>query len=154
LEYFDSQNNLLSLNAAKVKPADVQPNSPFGLLYRILCKTAPPLIQHVQGTYEGTNQVTYGRGGKGEQTISIIVDQNGSELNVSFLAASGGQGKGTGTLTGDTLGSISLQSTIQECPGAYEASFKFAADAVSWSYKGQDCGGPMEGHGSAKRTKS
>jgi hypothetical protein len=72
---------------------------------------------------------------------------------VGFQSALGGQGKGSGTLTGDTVDSILLESTAPGCSGEYEASIKFAGDTVSWSYKGQDCGGPMEGHGTAKRTK-
>jgi len=49
---------------------------------------------------------------------------------------------------------MSLQSTAPDCPGSYDASFEFSGEAVSWSFKGQDCGGPMEGHGTAKRTKA
>jgi hypothetical protein len=49
--------------------------------------------------------------------------------------------------------SISLQSTTPNCSGSYEGSLKFAGDALSWNYKGEDCGGPMEGQGDAKRTK-
>jgi hypothetical protein len=46
-----------------------------------------------------------------------------------------------------------LLSTTPGCPGSYEASIQFASDIATWSYKGQDCGGPMTGHGTAKRTK-
>jgi hypothetical protein len=45
------------------------------------------------------------------------------------------------------------EGTTPGFPGAYQTSFKFSDDAVSWTYKGRDCGGPMEGHGTAKKTK-
>ncbi len=107
----------------------------------------------VQGTYEGTNNMSLNKGGKGEQKISITIEQSGRDLNVSFETASGGRGKGTGKLTGDSAESISLQSTAAGCPGSYEASFKFAGENLIWSFKGQDCGGPMEGSGTATRAK-
>jgi hypothetical protein len=99
------------------------------------------------------NDSTYDKGEKGEQKISITVEQNGSDVSISFETANGGQGKGTGTLTDTVVNSISLQSTTPGCAGSYQGSLKFAGDSMSWSYKGQDCGGAMEGHGTAKRTK-
>ena len=102
---------------------------------------------------KGINDTTYENKAQGEQKISITVGQNGSDLSVSFETANGGQGKGNGTLTGSVVNSISLQSTTPGCSGSYEGSIEFAGDIMSWSYKGQDCGGPMEGHGTAKKTK-
>jgi hypothetical protein len=148
--YFDSENNLTYLNAAKdIQPGDVN-NTPFGALLSMFCGVQ---ARDVAGVYEGMNNATYKTGGQGEQKITIMVGQAGSKVNVSFQTASGGQGEGSGTLTGAGVDSISLQSTAPGCSGSYEASFKFADDAVTWSYKGQDCGGPMEGKGTATRTK-
>jgi len=99
------------------------------------------------------SDATYDKGGRGEQKISVVVEQIGSTVNLSVQAAAGGQGKGSGTLS-TTVGSIKLQSTAPDCPGSYEGSLKFTGDTLSWSYKGQDCGGPMQGRGTAKRMKS
>jgi hypothetical protein len=162
IEYFDSQNNLLSQSYPINLPwVDAVPSSLIGLLYRKWCNTSAPVaeqgghsaITQVGGTYEGTNLATYDKGGEGQQNISFTVEQTGSEVSVAFHAASGGEGKGTGTLKGLMVESISLQSTTPGCPGSYETSFNFADDTVSWSYKGQDCSGSMTGHGTAKRTK-
>ena len=105
------------------------------------------------GTYEGTNTSTYPNKGHGEQKISLVIEQMGSEVNVSFTTVGGGQGKGTGQLTGAVIEKFLLRSNAPDCPGSYEASIKFADDTASWSFKGEDCGGPMEGRGTAKRTK-
>jgi hypothetical protein len=149
VEYFDSENNLVYLNVAKdIQPGDVKQNSPFGVLLNMFCGVQ---ARSVAGIYEGMNDATYQKGGQGEQKITITVAQAGSKVNVSFQTASGGQGEGAGTLTGTELDSISLQSTAPGCPGSYEATFKFDGDAISWSFKGQDCGGAMDGHGTAAR---
>lgn len=148
-EYFDPVNHLIYLFAPiPLQPANVTEGSPADSLLNVACGA------NVGGTYEGMNNVSYKSVGQGEQKISIYIEQIGSDLNVSFQSVLGGQGKGTGKLTGSQVKSISLQSTAPECPGSYEASFEFAGDSVSWSYKGKDCGGPMEGHGTAKRVKS
>lgn len=108
----------------------------------------------VQGRYEGSDSATYQKGGQGEQKIVFNVEQVGDEVNVTFQTARGGAGKGSGKLVGAEIKSISLQSTAPECPGIYDASIKFAASNVSWSYKGNDCGGQMEGHGIATKVTS
>lgn len=150
-EYFDRENNSAYLVAPfVVQPMDVQEESPFGLLLKVICG---PAIPNVGGKYEGVIDMTYKTGGQGEQKITITVEQLKSDVKMSFQTALGGQGNGAGTLTGSSVESISLQSTTPGCPGSYEGSLKFIGDTMSWSYKGQDCGGPMDGHGTAKRTK-
>jgi hypothetical protein len=154
LEYYDSENNLLFVNAIpNAQPIKIGEGKPFTFLLNALCGGQASHVPEVSGTYEGMNIATYNAGGQGEQKITITVEQTESDLKVSFQTASGGQGKGTGTLKGNEVESMSLQSTAVGCPGSYDASFKFADDAVSWSFKGQDCGGAMDGHGTAKRTK-
>jgi hypothetical protein len=149
-EHYDSKYNLtyvaLPLNPMPVAAAQ---GSPFDLLLATICG-AP--IPKVQGTYEGTNSSTYANKGHGEQRISLVVEQIGSEVSVSFTTVGGGQGKGTGKLTGAVVEKFLLQSTAPDCPGSYEASIKFGDDTASWSFKGEDCGGPMEGQGTARRT--
>jgi hypothetical protein len=148
MEYYDAEGNRASLVVPiPLKPVDVIANSPFDSLLKIACGG------NVAGTYEGMNNTTYEKGGHGEQKISITVQQIGSAVNVRFQTASGGQGSGDGTITGAVVKSMRLQSTIPECPGTYDTSLKFSEETMSWSYKGRDCGGPMEGHGTAKRTK-
>ena len=58
------------------------------------------------------------------------------------------------TFADGRIDAMTLQSTDAGCPGSYDASFRFADNAVSWSFKGQDCGGEMEGHGTAKRKRT
>jgi hypothetical protein len=153
-EYYDRDGNLSYLVAPQpVQPNDIVDNSPLALLHRAVCGAPVSGVEQVHGTYEGTNSTTYEKGGEGEQKIAIIVNQTGSDVNVDFEGATGATGKGTGKLAGATIDSLSLLNTTQGCSGAYEASLKFANDTVTWTYKGQDCGGPMEGHGTAKRTK-
>ncbi len=142
-EYYDHENNLVYLFAPEV-PKLLEPveNSPFASLLNLVCGT--PAI-NVTGTYEGMIDVTYKKGGHGEQKISITIEQIGKDLKVSYQLPSG-QGKGAGTLA-DGGSSVSLQSTAPECPGSYEGTIKFTEDTATLSYKGEDCGGPVEGHG-------
>lgn len=147
LEYYDLENDLAYLFAPiTVQAMDAPPYSPQEVLVNKFCG-APG--QSVQGTYEGLITATYQRGGQGEQNIVFDVKQVGNDVNVSFQTARGGQGNGSGKLVGAEIKSISLQSTAPECPGAWDASFKFTGSSTSWTYKGQDCGGPTEGHGAA-----
>jgi hypothetical protein len=150
-QYFDEKNALLSVYAPDpAPPMDAPEGSPFGILINMAC-SAP--IPNVGGTYEGINKASYKSGGQGDQKIEVTVEQMGADLKVNFQSGGGGQGKGVGKLTGARVELISLQSTAAECPGSYEASFEFASDTVTWSFKGADCGGPMEGHGTAKRMR-
>ena len=151
IEYFDSNGNLLSFTAfIPAQQIDVKVN-PFVDLLKVGCAGVTP---QVGGKYEGTNYGSYGARGSGDQKISIIVAQSGDTINVTFQTASGGEGKGTGTLTDGTASSIKVESTAPNCPGSYVASLKFDGDTVTWSFEGQDCGGPMQGYGTAKRTSA
>lgn len=148
--YFDRNNILEHAAPASDQLIEFKEGSPFGMLFNVVCG-AP--AASVNGKYEGTNYATYKVGGKGDEKISIVVEQTGSKLQVSFQTASGGQGKGEGQLKENEVKSISLQSTAPGCPGSYDGSLKFNGNNLSWLFKGQDCGGPMEGHGTAARTK-
>ena len=149
-EYYDRDNNLMHVLAPTVQPVAAVQGSPLALMADIVCGAAVPVVD---GTYEGINTATYKAGGQGDQKIWIVIEQNGVELKVNFKT-SAGQGKGVGKLLGTRVQSMSLESTAPECPGSYDASFDFASDALRWSFKGQDCGGQMEGHGTATRTKA
>ena len=154
LEYYDSENNLLFINAIpNTQPTKIDEGKPFTLLLNALCGGLVSHATKASGTYEGMNIATVNASGQGEEKITITVEQTENDLKVSFQTASGGEGKGTGTLKGDEVASMSLQSTAPGCPGSYDVSFKFADGTMSWSFKGQDCGGSKEGHGTAKRVK-
>jgi hypothetical protein len=149
MEYFDGDGYLLDFDAfMPVQQIDVKAN-PFTALLKIGCAG---LLSNVAGTYEGTDHGSTKTGGNGEEKISIIVTQKGDAISVTFHTAAGGEGRGVGTLTDETVESIPIQSTTPNCSGSYLATLKFDGDTVTWSYKGQDCNGPIEGYGSAKRT--
>jgi hypothetical protein len=149
VEYYDGEGNLTAVLA----PDPLQPQFPshgsaFEALIAIACGA------NVAGIYEGTNISTYDDRGQQEQKIWVTIEQVGSNLAVSFKAAMGAQGKGEGKLTDTQVESISLESTTPECPGSYKGSMEFPGDTVTWTFKGEDCGGAMEGHGTAKKVKS
>ncbi len=149
IEYLDQESNLIYVFIpVPLQPIEVKNGSPFDLLLNINCDS------DVGGTYDGTVNTNYKNGGESEQKVSITVEQNASAVNVSFQAGGGGQGKGSGTLDGDVIDPVTLQSTTPGCPGSYEGSIKFVGDTVNFSYSGKDCGGEMEGHGTATRTKN
>ncbi len=151
-EDYDADNNLNYVIAPiSVQAVDVTEASPLTLLLDVVCS---PSSRGIGGTYIGTNKSTYKKGGEAEQEITIHVIQSGDKVRISFQTPTGGQGKGEGSLTGDTVKSLTLQSTAPECPGSYKGSLKFEGDTMSWSYDGSDCGGSMEGTGTAKRTKT
>jgi len=149
IEYYDKDEHLVYLSTAlSVQPLDIKSGSIFGSLLDVVCSAATP---SQAGYYEGINNTTYEKGGQSEQKITISVQQIGGDLKVRFQTAVGGQGEGMGTLSGNRIESISLHSTVPECPGSYDGSLSFAENSVTWSYKGQDCAGPMKGHGTAKK---
>jgi hypothetical protein len=151
-DYFDRNNNWEYVFAPiGAPPFNVTEGSIFGALMNTVCGTP---ATNVGGAYEGMNNTTYQAGGQEEQKILIAVEQNGNDVKVSFHTPVGGLGEGVGKLTGARVESMTLQSTAPGCAGSYTGSLEFAGDTISWSYKGQDCGGTMEGHGTAKRTNS
>jgi hypothetical protein len=143
IEDLDAENNLIYLGAIP-QEFDVKAN-PFASLFAAACEG------QVSGTYVGTNELTTAKGGEGAQKISVVVVQSQNNLNVTFKTASGGQGDGTGTLTGNKVSSLSLKNTTPECPGSYDASLEFSGETVKWAYQGKDCNGPVTGHGTATR---
>jgi hypothetical protein len=153
VDYFDSDGNWIFVSAPSVEEViNPAPGSAFAQLLTLACG-APVL--NVAGTYDGINRTIYKQGTQGEQRIALIVDQAGSEVNVTFRTGLGDYGKGTGKLNGSRIDSMPLQSTADwPCAGSYEASVEFSGDTAKWSFKGEDCNGPMEGHGTATRTKS
>ena len=145
-EYYDSQGNLVSLIS------DLSPNavpvvteSPIGVLTYKVCGPS-----NFGGTYEGMNFATYKTGARQEQKIIVTTKQVGDEMDVAFQAP-GGSGEGRGKLSGKKIPAITLNSTIKECAGYYDGSLDFSDGSVSWLFTGQDCGGEMEGHGTATK---
>jgi hypothetical protein len=142
IEELDAENNLVFLGA-KSQGFDVKVN-PFASLFAVACEG------QVGGTYVGTNELRAAKG-DGARKISVVVVQSQSNLNVTFKTASGDQGDGTGTLTGNKVSPLSLKGTAPECPGSYDASLEFSGETIKWTYQGQDCNGPVTGHGAATR---
>jgi len=148
LEYYDAEGNLVMVQLPfPSNPLDPAPGSPYAMLADLVCGL------RVAGTYEGVNHAKSTKGGQGDQSITIAVEQNAADLKVVFQTPGGG-GEGTGKLEGNRVKAMSLRSTAPACSGTYEASFDFAGDTLNWTFKGQDCAGQMEGQGSAKRTKT
>ena len=143
IEDLDAENNLIYVGAIP-QEFDVKAN-PFASLFAAACEG------QVGGTYLGTNELSTAKGGEGAQKISVVVVQSQNNLNVTFKTASGGQGNGTGTLTGNKVSSLSLKGTAPECPGSYDASLEFSGETVKWTYQGKDCNGPVTGQGTATR---
>jgi tetratricopeptide (TPR) repeat protein len=115
----------------------------------VLGSSPSETVEQIEGTYEGTftiNQVT------GEHQISLTFQQSGSEVTVTYRSALGGRGSGKSTIAGNIIATVSLRSE-PSCPGQFTASFKFSDDTVSFAYSGQDCNGPGQGRGIAKKVK-
>ncbi len=153
IDYFDAAGNLLFVSAPTFEePISPTAGSPFDQLLTLACGAG---ILRVAGTYDGINHTTYGNRVQGEQKISLIVDQTGDEVSVTFRTPLGEYGKGKGKLNGTRIDSMSLQSASSPaCTGSYETSVEFAGETAKWSFKGKDCNGEMEGHGTATRTRS
>jgi hypothetical protein len=151
LRYYDGGDNLIYLaTQSPTQPVDVTKGSIFEMLLGSACGAS---ALNVTGSYYGMNYIRYGNKAQAEQGVSVTIQQNGSDLKVSFQSPNGATGEGTGKLTGNRAESISLHSTTPGCPGSYDGSLSFANNSLSWSYKGEDCGGAMEGHGTAPKTQ-
>jgi tetratricopeptide (TPR) repeat protein len=106
-------------------------------------------VEQIEGTYDGTftiSQVT------GEHQISLTFQQSGADVAVTYRSVLGGRGSGKSTIAGNVITAVPLRSE-PNCPGSFTASFKFFGDTVSFTYSGQDCNGPAQGRGIAKKLK-
>jgi hypothetical protein len=148
LEYYDKDENLIYVLPMNSDPIDIKGGTIFDSLLAAACAASNPA-----GNYVGTNNIKYEKGVQAEQKIAILIQQNGSDLKVRFETPNGGQGEGTGTLKNNRVDTISLRSTAQGCPGSYDGSLSFVGNSISWTYKGNDCGGSMEGHGTATKVE-
>jgi hypothetical protein len=108
-------------------------------------------LEQIDGTYDGINEDNQSNG---KAQFSLTFQQSGNAVTATYKSSLGGQGRGSGTINGNAIYMMSIQSETPNCPGSYIASLKFEGDAVSWTYTGQDCNGPAQGHGSAKKAKS
>jgi tetratricopeptide (TPR) repeat protein len=110
--------------------------------------------EDVRGQYQGLDTVLASSADSQPTTapISISFKQAGRYLSATYRHSRGGTGKGIGIITG-TAATLSLRGQTENCPGNYAASFEFSGQAVTWSYTGQDCNGPVQGRGTATRTE-
>jgi tetratricopeptide (TPR) repeat protein len=116
---------------------------------KALGRTLSKTVEQIQGTYDGTftlSQVP------GEHQISLTFQQSGSDVTATYRSALGGGGRGKGTIAGNVITAMTLQSE-PNCPGLYTASFEFSGDTVSLTFSGHDCNGAAQGHGVAKKLK-
>jgi tetratricopeptide (TPR) repeat protein len=145
----------------------------IGLFESELAKLGPPssafspTVEQIGGTYVGTNVPTRSWGSMvipnrwglkvtpnpGEEKITLTLQQSGSTVAAHYETSQGARGKGTGTISGNIISAMTLQSELETCPGSFNASLTFSADTVKWTYTGQDCTGPVQGHGQARKTK-
>src|SRR6201999_1398044 len=96
-DYFDRDDNWGRVVVPPdTKPAAMEVGSAIETIWRGVCDS-------VSGTYDGLNSVTYGDQGRGAPAISIIVEQHGSRVDVTFQTGSGAGGVGSGRLTGTTV---------------------------------------------------
>jgi hypothetical protein len=145
MSYYDKDDNLVFIGIGPFKPIHAQPGSIFDTLINVACAKRFGVTER----YEGTNNIIYEKQGHAEQKIAITVQRIENHLRLIFQTPNGGQGEGTGELASDGVASVSLHSTTPSCPGSFDGSLTLSGNSISWSYKGQDCGGPMEGHGTA-----
>ena len=150
-EYYDKDDHLVYLGVHPGGLLSDTVGSIHAMLLDVACSASAAL--NVTGNYYGMNYIRYGNKAQAEQGVSVTIQQNGNDLKVSFQTPNGATGEGTGQLTGNRAESISLHSTTPGCPGSYDGSLSFANNSLSWSYKGEDCGGAMEGHGTAPKTQ-
>jgi hypothetical protein len=152
-EYFDYSNNLEYLSIPMPVPIIiVNEGSPLSVLFYKLCGKT---IVNVSGKYEGKNYAADKSGGQTEEKIFIDIEQIDQQIAVRFKAANGAQGEGKGVLEGNKVKIILLNSTTPNCPGSYQASMEFNKNnSLNWAFKGQDCSGVIEGHGTAEKTKA
>jgi hypothetical protein len=91
-EYYDKEDHLVYLAAQTPggRIIDAKDGSTFGGLLNVFCGAR---ASDVEGTYEGMNYIDYGTKGEAQQKIAVTVQQNGSDLEVSFETANGAQGE-------------------------------------------------------------
>jgi hypothetical protein len=110
-------------------------------------------IEDISGSYEGTNTFE-SRGLKSDAQISLVIQLSGDKVTVTYKTATGATGSGTGAISTATMMTKIMLESHPSCPGSFATQFLFSPDAVSWVYTGQDCSGPQQGHGRAKKTGS
>jgi tetratricopeptide (TPR) repeat protein len=135
---------------SRLKSQGRLPPAQQGLIDIIKAELAE-LVEQLQGDYFGTNTVNEW---PGEAQIALTFQLSGNDVAATYQTSSGARGRGTGTIAGNVIKTMSLQSEGVGCPGSFTAEFVFSGDSVSWTYTGQDCSGPQHGHGSAKKTRS
>jgi hypothetical protein len=114
----------------------------------------PPAMAHIHGSYVGTNSRQANVGNfvvpVADDEASLTFTQSGARVAVTYRTSAGGQGRGSGIISGSTV-PIVLQNETPNCPGSYTATFVFSGETVKWTYAGQDCGGPTRGQGLASK---
>jgi hypothetical protein len=149
---FDAQDNLVFIDTRGGEFDVPQEGTALSAAKSHTCGAAATV--DVDGYYQGMSYITFKKTGlQSELSFSITIKQNGADLKVTYLTGGGGQGEGVGTRVGADVNSMTLQGTTPGCPGSYEASFKFAEDSLTWSFKGEDCSESPGGARDRKKAK-
>ena len=146
-----SLSNLADFYRAQDRYAEAEPlyKRALAIKEKALGSSLAKTAQQIEGTYDGTFTLSQATG---EHQISLTFQQSGPEVTVTYRSVLGGRGSGKGTIAGSVITAMPLRSE-PSCPGLYTASFTFSGDTVSWTYSGQDCFGPAQGRGIAKKLK-
>jgi hypothetical protein len=109
-------------------------------------KAATPGSEN-SGTYVGTYTASLA---PGINRITTQFQQSGSNIASTYQTSTGVSGVGSGTISGN-VGSMTWQNTSPNCPGAFQGTYVFDSDKVTFSANGQDCLGVEVIKGEARR---
>jgi hypothetical protein len=104
---------------------------------------------NVSGVWQGVN---YASKVPGPHKVVLTFNQSGPAVIGSFWVATGVYGVGQGQITGPNSMTMSWTNTSPSCQGNYQNSYVVSGNAMTWTFTGQDCLGPEQGKGAAKRT--
>jgi hypothetical protein len=104
---------------------------------------------NVSGVWQGVN---YTSQLPGPHKVTLSLNQSGSSVSGSFWVATGVYGTGQGQITGPNTMTIYWTNATPSCPGNYQNSYIVSGNSMTWTFTGQDCLGPEQGKGNAKRT--
>ena len=99
------------------------------------------------GNYVGTYTASLA---PGINRITTQFQQSGSNIASTYQTSTGVSGVGSGTISGN-VGSMTWQNTSPNCPGAFQGTYVFDSDKVTFSANGQDCLGVEVIKGEARR---
>ena len=73
--------------------------------------------EQISGTYDGINEINQGHQVGANVKFSLTIQQSGNNITATYRSALGASGRGSGTLSGNAIYMMSLQSETPNCPG-------------------------------------